>query len=115
MIESMLPAFICLIAMGIAFTYVLSPVMVHKQDAQYSDLAEYRRLLFEKEMILLNLRDLESDFSMRKISDEDYQNLRERMLTEAEKIYKDLEQIITTQSFFIELDRDLSLKRKEAA
>ncbi len=70
-------------------------------------LRKYESLLFERERVLLNIKDLELDLSMQKIDQTDFQNLRTQLLSEAAKIYSSIEQIENENIFFKKLAQDL--------
>jgi hypothetical protein len=89
------------------------PLIEYKPVAQAprTTLREFERLLFEKERYLLNLKDLEMDRNMGKMSEDDYQNLRTQLLSEAAAIYSALEKL-EKKPLFHKIEEDLkSLER----
>ena len=54
---------------------------------------EYKHLLVRKEEALLSIKDLEFDFKTDKISDEDYQHLRDKIELEVAAILEKLDEL----------------------
>jgi hypothetical protein len=54
---------------------------------------EYKHLLVRKEESLLSIKDLEFDFKTDKISDEDYQHLRDKIEMEVATILERLDEL----------------------
>jgi hypothetical protein len=54
---------------------------------------EYKHLLVRKEEALLSIKDLEFDFKTDKISEEDYQGLRNKLETDAVALLERLEEL----------------------
>jgi hypothetical protein len=54
---------------------------------------EYKHLLVRKEEVLLSIKDLEFDFKTDKISEEDYQGLRNKLELDAVALLERLEEL----------------------
>jgi hypothetical protein len=82
-----------IILIGLVF-YVAVPLLLEKSTAQ--EVKERTALevsLEDKENILANLKDIEMDFRMGKLSDEDYWRLREEFEQQAVGILERIEQL----------------------
>ena len=102
------------IVLGSALAYVLMPFLKgFPSSLVYDDIKSYRRLSFEKNMILGNLRDLEMDLGLKKITFKDYEQLKARMLSEAEGVYLSLDTLTQKSPFFELLEKDLAMRQKE--
>ena len=76
-------------------------------------LRELERLLFERERLLSNLKDLELDRQMKKISGEDYEDLKNQLMSEAGGIYSALDRVEKETLVLKQIDRDLLELEKE--
>jgi hypothetical protein len=92
----MIPLITLAVAIFVAtFIFISWPLLNFKSafKKQNSTLKRLDLALYEKERLLTNLKDLELDRSMGKITAEDYDNLREQLLSEASHIYQTLDEI----------------------
>jgi hypothetical protein len=62
-------------------------------EAVDPDSDEYKHLLVRKEETLISIKELEFDFNTEKISELDYQELREKLEAEATELIEKLDQL----------------------
>lgn len=97
-----------LVFFGVCLLFILWPYMESSTAYTTSDfLREYERLIYERERLLENLRDLDLDFHMRKMSAEDLQDLKSKLIEETAAIYQAIESLEHSSHFFTELEIDL--------
>ena len=73
-----------------------------------ANLQEYAELLQTQDALLENLKDLELDHQMEKISDIDYQELREKLLQAASDLYKKIDSFESGCTLIMSIQNDLS-------
>lgn len=73
-----------------------------------SDLRQMQDLLYERNMVLDNLKDLEQDYSFQKITPNDYQALKKKFLEKAVSVYQDIETLENTSDFIKKVNTEIS-------
>jgi len=58
--------------------------------------------------LLLNLKDLENDLLLHKVTSEDYEDLRLRFLNSASDVYKEIENLEKSDPFLNAVSRDVA-------
>jgi hypothetical protein len=79
----------------------------------HPSLAALEKLIQRREELLMNLRDLENDFLLKKIEETDYQELRNQFLHSAGSIYKQIEDIEKKDPALREINSDISKAIKD--
>ncbi|TVQ77673.1 MAG: hypothetical protein EA369_08800 [Bradymonadales bacterium] len=97
--------------------FVLAPLMGVKTKKDRTSKPDsiwprYQLLTQEKEMILDNLKDIEIDHQMQKLSPEDYQMIREDFLQKAEERSRALQHMEESESVFKAIRSDLKKLRE---
>ena len=77
--------------------YVAYPLFLDPEEDGQDDLksADRERVLEEKENVLANLKDIEIDYQMGKLSQEDYEELKSEFELLAVGVFERLEQLST--------------------
>lgn len=78
-------------------------------------LQEYAELIQTQEAILENLKDLELDHQMEKISDTDYQELRKKLLQSASILYKKIDSFESGSKLIRSIHEDLQKIKADKA
>ena len=89
--------FFCILISSLTFFYILRPLFSGSPTALIVDsdnqLTSLRKLLRKKEVIYENIKDLDFEFKMGKLSDDDYHRLHEDYLQEAYPVMMLIESI----------------------
>ncbi|MCH2693893.1 MAG: peroxisomal biogenesis factor 19 [Acidobacteriia bacterium] len=89
--------FFCILISSLTFFYILRPLFSGSPTALIVDsddqLTSLRKLLRKKEVIYENIKDLDFEFKMGKLSDDDYHRLHEDYLQEAYPVMTQIESI----------------------
>ncbi|MGH9340166.1 MAG: hypothetical protein ACRD1R_11415 [Acidobacteriota bacterium] len=82
-----------------AVLYVAYPFLRESQEASRdeAELSERERVLEEKEEIISNIKDIEMDYRMGKLSDEDYARLKTDFEERAVEVFQRLESLPKNQ------------------
>ena len=78
----------------VALVYIVAPLLRGENAPAAREAAaasEARDLLSQREMLLASLRDLEDDHATAKVSDEDYENLKQQLTRQAVEVLKRLD------------------------
>mgnify|MGYP001022747571 CR=1 FL=1 len=100
--------------LSLAFAYIFFPLIPKNStsSSQHEEaLQNYEDLLFQKSKALENLMELDHDREFGKVNEEDYEDIRNRLLREADAIYQSLKTLEQNDPFFSELEIGLQTKR----
>jgi len=82
-----------------AFAFVAYPMVNSKRHLYYLDdmlgLGDQKKLAYlysRRSVVYDNLRDLDNEFQMGKLSDADYQRLREGLMVEAAEVVREIDE-----------------------
>jgi hypothetical protein len=112
-----------LIVIGIlsaaAFAYAAYPMVSSKRHLYYLDdmlgLGEHKKLAYlysRRSVVYDNLRDLDSEFQMGKLSEADYQRLRDGLMAEAAQVVKEIDEAHVRREIEDVIEADARAKRK---
>ena len=78
-----------------AAIYIAYPLLKEKQEDRGEEIekTERQRLMEAKEEVISNLKDIEMDYRMGKLSQDDYQNLKLDFEHQAMKVFQQLESL----------------------
>jgi hypothetical protein len=98
-----------------AIVFILWPLLELKSVSEKPRhfLRELERLLFERERYLTNLKDLELDHQMNKLSEADYTDLRSQLFSEAGTIFTSLEKLEKENPIIVQIEKDALALEKE--
>lgn len=84
------PILVCIALASAALIYVFYPVVLSRSQVMVLEVdggaTSLKRLLRKKETVYENIKDLEFEYKMGKLSDEDFQRLRNDLSREAYEI-----------------------------
>jgi hypothetical protein len=102
-----------------AFAYVAFPMVSSKRHLYYLDdmlgLGEHKKLAYlysRRSVVYDNLRDLDSEFQMGKLSETDYQRLRDGLMAEAAAVVKEIDEAHVRREIEDVIEADARSKRK---
>jgi len=104
----------CAALAGLAAIFVLKPLFRESGSSLEIELlaeTELDRLLNRKTVIYNNLKDLEFEFKMGRLSDADYRQLEEGYKKEAVAILQKFEQLGTSESLDEPIEKDIAARR----
>jgi hypothetical protein len=102
-----------------ALVFVAFPLINSKKYQYYLDdmagLQEHKRLRYlhsQKELVYDNIRDLEQEYQMGKLSDDDFAKLREGLLLEAQQVVTDIDSAEVKQDIEDLIEKEVESHRK---
>lgn len=105
---------VCAILVLLTAWFVLKPLFgepTHKWNIELATESEWDPLLNRKAAVYGNLKDLEFEYKMGRLSDPDFHQLREAYKNEATDILKSLDQLKIYKNLDAEIERDIALRK----
>lgn len=103
----------------VALVFVAYPLINSRKYLYYLDdmagLSEHKKLHYlhsKKELVYDNIRDLEQEYKMGKLSDQDFARLREDLLLEAGEVVKDIDKAEVKKDIEDLIEREVASHRK---
>jgi len=84
----------------------------NSKTVAYAPLLQYERLLYAKEAVLENLRDIEQDYLLEKLNKADYEELRSKVMQQAAQIYGAIDQIEMSDDLFARIEKEIAILEK---
>ncbi len=102
-----------------ALTFVAYPLITSKRYLYYLEdmlgLGEQKKLAYlysRRSVVYDNLRDLDNEFQMGKLSETDYQRLRDGLMAEAADVVREIDAAHARREVEDAIERDASARRK---
>lgn len=95
-------------AVFIFWPWIEAQAKIKRQSVGFDSLDQYQNLVHESENHFETLRDLELDYQMEKLSDEDYQSLKSETVQKLAVLLQEIQQLEKSDSFFQSVEQDLS-------
>jgi Tfp pilus assembly protein PilN len=103
---------IFLLSMLVLF-FVLGPLLRSAKTSHQPELLrKLDRLYYERDRLLTNLEDLESDRETQKMNTSDYEELRQQLLSQAAEIYEGIDKF-ENDSVLVSIETDLNKLEKD--
>lgn len=102
-----------------ALAFVAYPLVSAKRELYYLEdmlgLGEQKKLAYlysRRSVVYDNLRDLDGEFQMGKLSEPDYQRLRDGLMAEAADVVRAIDEAHVRREIEDEIERDARIRRK---
>jgi hypothetical protein len=106
----------CAVIVVLAGCFVLTPLFAKPKDNHKNTLiaeTELDRLLSRKTAVYSNLKDLEFEYAMGRLSDADFQTLGAAYKSEAASILQRLDQLDAPENADEEIEKDIALRKSK--
>ena len=103
---------------GTALIAVVVGPLFRKDDSLESAIieeTEWDLLQRKKEVVLGNIQDLDFEYKCGKLSDDDYKKIRSQMGAEAAAVFRQIDEIESTQDLDALIRREINLRRNRTA
>ncbi len=107
----MIESLIAVIIFSLTLWFVGSPLFKKEEETLISSVNDNLRL--KKETVLSTIRDLELDFALKKISDDQYQELKNQAYQEGAEILKKIDKDQENKDWKERIEKDLERMKHE--